>query len=187
MTIQVSAEVAVSFTAEAIRTKESQAIVRIQVVQIHIDDDEEIPLNDGYCFADIREGESLTELAARVARNPFTKSLATTWSDDKADTAIRDYTIKSNTYESASAAHDIGPTEGWETIHDYHEGDTLVEVQVAETHGAWYYRTKGAEDDGMWDDPQATREDAVNEALRVGEPDEDEEEDEDDEDETDNG
>jgi hypothetical protein len=178
MTIQVSSEVAVSFTAEAIRTKESQAIVRIQVVQIHIDDEEEIPLNDGYCFADIREGESLTELAARVARNPFTKSLATTWSDDKSDTAIRDYTIKSNTYESASDAHDIGPTEGWETVHDYHEGDTLVEVQVAETYGAWYYRTKEPNGDvSVYDDPQATREDAVNEARSVGES----------EDETDNG
>ncbi len=171
---QVSAEVTVSFTAEAVRTKESQAIVRIQVLQTQVDDDEEIPLNDGYCFADIQEGESLTELAARVARNPFTKSLATTWSDDKDDTAIRDYAIKADVYESASTAHEIGPTDGWETVHNYHEGDTLVEVQVAETHGAWYYRTQGTSEDGVWDDPQATREEAVNNARKVGEPDEDE-------------
>jgi hypothetical protein len=165
---QVSAEVSVSFTAEAVRTKESQAIVRIQVVQTHIDDNEEIILNDGYCFADIQEDESMTELAARVARNPFMTFLSTSWSDDKSDTAIRDYDIKSKAYESASTAHEIGPTDGWETVHEYANGDNKVEVQVAETCGAWYYRTQGSEDDGVYDEPLATRDEAVDSAKKVG-------------------
>lgn len=167
MKFQVTSEVSVSFTTEAIRFSKNRAIVRIQVTQMADPEDDGTSINSGYCYADIDADESLSEVAARVARNPYTKALGTTWEDDRSTEGIRAYYVKSNDYEMASAAHELGPMDNWETVHTYVEGSELVAVQVAETYGAWYYRTEGSSNDGVYDEFFGTREEAVLAAHEV--------------------
>lgn len=161
-------QVNVTITAEAALYNPIQAIVQIQIVQTS--PGQRVILNSGYCFVSILSGETLADVAALVARNPYQQSLETSWRDDRSEKGPQEYHRKSNAYEDTINAHDFGPSEGWETVHDYHETyegvKRLVEVQVAETHGAWYYRTKGATND-VFNDPQPTREKAIAKARSI--------------------
>lgn len=164
-------KVTVSFCAEAVRISATKALVQVGVTQCSQDPKVRTFLTYGYCYTSIMKQESLLDVAARVARNPYLFSLRTTWSDDKSPEALQEFKHKTLAYEKSLDAHEYGPSEGWETVHAYHEVvegvRKLVEVQVAETCGTWYYRTKGSSSDGVYDDPQPTREAAVLKAQSI--------------------